>query len=572
MGTAVEFKVTADALAALGHAYTASLRAEAEQLLAILAVCAHHRVDEAMVVAGCERWISPGGDGTPQVGEFILGEISGRLHTSVHAVRGKVADALNLRFRHPLLFEAVVAGELPAWQAYRILRVPGLSELSQAAAGWVDAQVVLVAGRRPLGTVLGQVERWIVQADGQAAAERAERRARHREVQVSTIRDGHVDVWAQVDAADGLALDRALNHVADLLDTQPAHRNTASLDAAGRDPAGAGAGAAAEAAGPEARPAGGFSWEAHQARNVQRARALGVMARAVLGEPTLLDGVGSLDTIATTAGLGSSGAGRRKSPTRAGIRSASVIIRMDASDLAQFQPAALSPAQAGDTVPEHPVRAADDQPQGITLPAGCAEIDGWGVVTLQQLADLLTGSRVIARPVIDPRTVEAVDRHDPTPAMRTVLEVTDPIEAFPYGATRARWCQGDHTIPYADGGPPGQTAPDNLALLGGFAHRLKTHGGWTYVRDGAGRYTWRSRYGFRYQVDAHGTIQISRQTTQASLPPDDPGGPLTDADEQALHHAAAHDAHAGVPDNAYDTAPITSFADFLEALRELAVA
>ena len=57
-----------------------------------------------------------------------------------------------------------------------------------------------------------------------------------------------------------------------------------------------------------------------------------------------------------------------------------------------------------------------------------------------------------------------------------------------------------------DGGPPGQTRPDNLAPLCRRHHRAKTHFGWSYVRNRDGTYTWTGPRGHRYTVDARGVV------------------------------------------------------------------
>ncbi len=516
MGDRLEVKATADALAALGRAHQAILDGEVEQLLAVLAVCQHHRIDDTVIVDGCERFVSPGGDGTPEIGEFVVGEISGQIGASVGTARGMVADALNLRFRHPRLFAAVVAGRLPAWHANRILRTTGLSSLTVEAADWVDRQIALVAGRRPLGTVLREVEGWVIRADQAAAAERAAAKARCRDVRLSTIVDGHVELWGQLDAADALALDRALDHAAHLL---------AATAGAAADSADAAANCSAEQGGLEqvapslAEPTASAVrlLDAQDRHAILRAQALGVIARSALGEATILD----QPTLPGDAAAGRA----RKSPTGAGVRAASIVVHIDAT-----RPGCPHRAADGtvDPPPTHgkacdglPGPFRDEPREGCDGPpaagAAIAVIDGWGPVTREQLQTVLTGARVIVRPVLDPRTIAPTDRHDPSGDMRLALAVRDPIEVFPYGTTLARNCQADHITPYCDDGPPGQTDLPNLALLGGFAHRLKTHGRWSYRQTAPGVFTWTSRYGFRFRVDVNGTLSIGRDTSGGTV-------------------------------------------------------
>ena len=77
-------------------------------------------------------------------------------------------------------------------------------------------------------------------------------------------------------------------------------------------------------------------------------------------------------------------------------------------------------------------------------------------------------------------------------------------------ATRTRRdCDLDHIEAFVemdDGGPPGQTRPDNLAPLYRRHHRAKTHFGWRYHRNRDGSYTWTGPQGHRYTVDTRGVV------------------------------------------------------------------
>jgi hypothetical protein len=68
------------------------------------------------------------------------------------------------------------------------------------------------------------------------------------------------------------------------------------------------------------------------------------------------------------------------------------------------------------------------------------------------------------------------------------------------------------------GGPPGQTTVDNLAPLGRYHHRLKTHGGWHCVQPRPGVYRWRTPHGHWVQVDHTGTHPLRRSPPTESPP------------------------------------------------------
>jgi hypothetical protein len=82
-----------------------------------------------------------------------------------------------------------------------------------------------------------------------------------------------------------------------------------------------------------------------------------------------------------------------------------------------------------------------------------------------------------------------------------------------------------HIAPYldpADGGPPGQTATDNLACLCRLHHRMKTHGGWTYTMVEPGVFLWTSPHGYTYLRDPSGTTDLTPPPVE---PPANPGQP-----------------------------------------------
>ena len=93
--------------------------------------------------------------------------------------------------------------------------------------------------------------------------------------------------------------------------------------------------------------------------------------------------------------------------------------------------------------------------------------------------------------------------------MRDLVILRDGHCIFPRCQVDARSCDLDHIEAYVemdDGGPPGQTRPDNLAPLCRRHHRAKTFRGWTYSRNADGSYTWTSPYGRRFTVDTNGIV------------------------------------------------------------------
>ena len=82
--------------------------------------------------------------------------------------------------------------------------------------------------------------------------------------------------------------------------------------------------------------------------------------------------------------------------------------------------------------------------------------------------------------------------------MRDLVILRDGQCIFPGCRVDARSCDLDHIDAYVDpddGGPPGQTRPENLACLCRRHHRLKTFTAWHYQPVGDGSYRWTSPRG-----------------------------------------------------------------------------
>ncbi len=136
-------------------------------------------------------------------------------------------------------------------------------------------------------------------------------------------------------------------------------------------------------------------------------------------------------------------------------------------------------------------------------------VERLGPLTTATIREWLTTSRFTLQPVLDLGRTDAVDQHDPPAWMRELVYLRDRTCVHPYCDKPARECDVDHIEAYVemdDGGPPGQTRPDNLAPLCRRHHRAKTHRGWTYQRNQDGSYTWTSPYGQRLTVDTRGIV------------------------------------------------------------------
>ena len=123
-----------------------------------------------------------------------------------------------------------------------------------------------------------------------------------------------------------------------------------------------------------------------------------------------------------------------------------------------------------------------------------------GSTTIGQVRDWCTrsGTTVLVRPVLDLAADLRTEAYEPTPLQREQARLTNPTCVFPHCTRPSRRHDLDHIQEFDDGGP---TSSGNLAPLCRGHHRLKTHGGWSYVRTGPTSFTWTSPLGHTYAWD-----------------------------------------------------------------------
>ena len=141
-------------------------------------------------------------------------------------------------------------------------------------------------------------------------------------------------------------------------------------------------------------------------------------------------------------------------------------------------------------------------------------VERLGPATTELIRDWLARSDVTIRPVLDLASTQAVDQHDPPEWMREIVILRDGHCVFPWCAVHARSADQDHIDPYIpmdEGGPPGQTHPDNLAALCRRHHRCKTSRRWRYRRRPDGTYEWHGPHGRSYLVTPTGTIPLDQR-------------------------------------------------------------
>jgi hypothetical protein len=133
-----------------------------------------------------------------------------------------------------------------------------------------------------------------------------------------------------------------------------------------------------------------------------------------------------------------------------------------------------------------------------------------GPLLADQLTDLIGHGPYTVKPVIDLNNTISVDAYEIPDRIRERIKLTHPVELFPFGTQETHHGMDlDHLRPYNPLGPPGQTNTTNLAPLGRYAHRVKTHApGWTVHRINPQTLEWTTPHGFRYRVDPTGTHRV----------------------------------------------------------------
>ncbi|NLE98144.1 MAG: DUF222 domain-containing protein, partial [Propionibacterium sp.] len=221
----------AEAFAALDHAQAQKRAAEVAEVLAITAAVEHYDVDEHDALAGMEALHEGGSAGTPEIGEFLAMEIGGILGISPLSAASRIASILDVRHRHPAMWEAFLTGEVWFWQASKL--AAECTQLSVEAVAIVDrhTRIAFQMGMS-WGQVMYRLPAWIIEADPERARSK-EREAREaRFVRLGKLVDGCTDLYGKLDGADGIALDEALDAIANTLPAEEGsmeHRRAAAV-------------------------------------------------------------------------------------------------------------------------------------------------------------------------------------------------------------------------------------------------------------------------------------------------------------------------------------------------------
>jgi hypothetical protein len=154
----------------------ARMRADVGQLLLAAHWADLHNGDAlpstATTFRGMERAVRLGAEGTPKVLEFSVAEFGALQSVGYVSASNLIRDSLDLRHRHPLLWQAVLRLEVWTWQARQIARQAAAGGLTLEQARWLDDQVTPRLAGLAWSQVLDLVAARIIEADpGEAEME-----------------------------------------------------------------------------------------------------------------------------------------------------------------------------------------------------------------------------------------------------------------------------------------------------------------------------------------------------------------------------------------------------------------
>ena len=420
-----------------------------------------------------------GGEGTPGVQDFCLGEIALARGAGVTATQHALADVLDLQHRLPLTWAVCRRGECETWVARRVAKLS--RHLARDKVGVVDSAVSRMIATEAIGRVLEVAEAKVVEADTELHEQRCEAERRRRYIGLGrTDEHGLRTLIARLEAGDAAAVDAVVHRVAEII--APRH--------------------------PEAHP------------EELRALAFGWLARpaelfTLLLEPTDADSgpapeqQPALDLDLTDPEQDSEPA----RPSRALALPADLLDALRDIDLRPLAPRAV--------LHVHLHEAALHTGDGV------ARVEGFGPLTLTRLAELLRTHQVKVQPVQDLSDRVRYTAYEHPESLRDQVHLITGGDYWPYATSTSRNVDLDHPTPFDHGDegrhpPPGQTGPHNSGPIGRRHHRWKTHAGYQSRQCGEGRYVWLTPHGLGFLVDHTGTHRIHPEKARIIL--DAPAG------------------------------------------------
>ena len=480
-------------LAAATEAERASRLAEVAKLELLSAWAAIHSTDptegpEGHVARRLGNVLQQvGGDGTPGVQDFCLGEIALARGAGVTATSNMLADVLDLEHRLPLTWAVTRRGECEVWVARKVAKLS--RHLPADRAHVVDSAVSRMIASEAPGRVLQVAEAKVIEADPDLHEQRCEAERRRRYLGLGrTDEYGLRTLIAKLEAGDAVAVDATVHRVAEII--KPLHPDSS----------------------PDELRVIAFGWLARPAELfillLEHAQSdLEADADSDHDADDHADADAGFDSEAETDDEPDLDQPEPESepepePARAFAFPADLLDALRDIDLTPLAPKAV--------LHVHLHEAALHGTDAV------ARVEGFGPVTLAQLTELLRGSVVKVQPVKDLSNRVRYTAYEHPESLRDQVHLVTNGDYWPWATSTSRTVDLDHPVPYKHSGhgetgrepPPGQTGSHNSGPLGRRHHRWKTHAGYTARQCGEGRYVLLSPHGLAFLIDHTGTRPI----------------------------------------------------------------
>jgi hypothetical protein len=200
------------------HALRAALdAAEAQAVLDLATEVAWDERAEFDVVG--TRPIRIGSDGSRLVDEHLPLEVAAAGASSVDAAIWLIRDVVNLHARHPRVWQALQAGQLPLWRARRFAEYAGTLDLSLDQAQAADEAISAAIGRVGWKRLWWLYRAAVTKVAADQVRELAERAAADRYVRTSPVTDDPACSYlaGRLDTGDAVAFSSLLDDLADAL-------------------------------------------------------------------------------------------------------------------------------------------------------------------------------------------------------------------------------------------------------------------------------------------------------------------------------------------------------------------
>ncbi len=163
--------------------------------------------------------VEVGGEGTPPVQDFCLGEIALARSTGVMATRNVLAETVDLIHRLPRMWQVVVAGDCEPWLARKVAKLS--RHLPYAVIAVVDAAIAPMLGTESAARVIEVAEAKIIEADPDLHHRRIEQERQRRYVALSrTDTAGLRTLVARIGAGEAAWVEATITRVAQILAAQ----------------------------------------------------------------------------------------------------------------------------------------------------------------------------------------------------------------------------------------------------------------------------------------------------------------------------------------------------------------